>query len=65
LRDLLAGQGITLGQASVHDGQARRDDSPAPSSERAARADAEAASPPAVASTWSVRPARGRVDVFA
>ena len=27
LRDLLAGQGITLGQASVHDGQARRDDS--------------------------------------
>ena len=65
LRDLLAGQGITLGQASVHDGQARRDDSPAPSGERAARADAEAASPPAVASTWSVRPARGRVDVFA
>jgi flagellar hook-length control protein FliK len=25
LRDLLAGQGITLGQASVHDGSAQRD----------------------------------------
>jgi len=65
LRDLLAGQGITLGQASVHDGQARRDDAPPPSGERAARERAEATPAPAVASTWSVRPARGRVDVFA
>lgn len=63
LRDLLAGQGITLGQASVHDGQARRDDSPAAFGERAPREAGEAA--PATASTWSVRPARGRVDVFA
>ena len=65
LRDLLAGQGITLGQASVHDGQARRDDSPATFGERAARQDPETTPAPAVASTWSVRPARGRVDVFA
>jgi len=65
LRDLLAGQGITLGQASVHDGQAGREDSPATFGERAARERAEAAPAPAVASTWSVGPARGRVDVFA
>ena len=65
LRDLLASQGITLGQASVHDGQARRDDAPAAFAERPARDSADTTPAPVAASTWTARPARGRVDVFA
>jgi flagellar hook-length control protein FliK len=65
LRDLLAGQGITLGQTSVHDGQAQRDDARPAFGTRALRDPVEAAPAPVVTSTWTVRPSNGRVDVFA
>jgi flagellar hook-length control protein FliK len=65
LRDLLASQGITLGQASVHDGSARRDDARAPAASATKPGRDAAPSAPVVATTWVVRPSNGRVDVFA
>jgi flagellar hook-length control protein FliK len=67
LRDLLASQGITLGQASVHDGSAQRDPSPqawvgAPQNAR----DTSGSSVPAAETVQRIlRRADRLVDVFA